>query len=147
MDFGNPYGLQGGMRIIAKAGDGVKQGDAEYTGRRNTGKTRHSKKYFRCARTQHPSSSSSGTFCPKAKRDDRRNSQRKEIKNPTKRRDFTGKGGKYRKNNEIKIAQYAIKRQEVFCGFTDFPAFFSSAYNTSMKIKCYPYKENHPDRR
>ena len=43
MDFGNPYGLQGGMRIIAKAGDGVKQGDAEYTGRRNTGKMRHSK--------------------------------------------------------------------------------------------------------
>lgn len=30
MDFGNPYGLQGGMRIIAKAGDGVKQGAQKY---------------------------------------------------------------------------------------------------------------------
>lgn len=147
MDFGNSYELQGGMRIIAKGGGRGQAGGRGVYGAQKYREDAAFKKYFRCARTQHPSSSSSGTFCPKAKRDDRRNSQRKEIKNPTKRRGFTGKGGKYRKNNEIKIAQYAIKRQEVFCGFTDFPAFFSSAYNTSMKIKCYPYKENHPDRR
>ncbi len=34
------------------------------------------------------------------------------------------KGGKYRENNEITLAQYAIKRREVFGGFADFPAFF-----------------------
>ena len=34
-----------------------------------------------------------------------------------------GKGGKYRENNEMKIAQYAIKRREVFGGFADFPTF------------------------
>ena len=51
-------------------------------------------------------------------------SQRKEIKKPTKRRDLAGKDGKYRENNEIEIAQYAIKRREVFCGFADSPAFF-----------------------
>ena len=35
-----------------------------------------------------------------------------------------GKGGKYREINEMYIAQYAIKRREVFGGFADFPAFF-----------------------
>jgi hypothetical protein len=35
-----------------------------------------------------------------------------------------GKGGKYREINEMYIAQYAIKRREVFCGFADFSAFF-----------------------
>ena len=35
-----------------------------------------------------------------------------------------GKDGKYRENNEIEIAQYAIKRREVFGGFADFLAFF-----------------------
>ena len=93
MAFGNLYRLQGGMRIIAKAGDGVKQGAQSIRGAEIQGRRGIQKNYFRCACTQHPSSSSSGTFCPKAKRDDRRNSQRKEIKNPTKRRDFTGKDG------------------------------------------------------
>ena len=58
-----------------------------------------------------------------------------------------GKGGKYRENNEMKIAQYAIKRREVFGGFADFPAFFNPVYNTSREIKRYPYEVNYSKRR
>ena len=58
-----------------------------------------------------------------------------------------GKGGKYRENNEMKIAQYAIKRREVFGALLIFPPFFNPVYNTSEEIKRYPYEVNYSKRR